>query len=384
MIRWIKKLIAQCKERYRVPRSVQDTIPVKRIWPDGIFQIGNRYSMSWKFSDINYLIASREDKEAMFDSYSELLNGLDSDAVTKITLNNKFMKQSEFENTVFMKLQDDGFDEYRQEYNDNLLSCALDANGIIQEKYITVTVHRKSIEDARAYFKRTEADFVQKLALLGSKLIPLDANERLRVLHGFYRAGEENYYSFDIRDSARLGHSFKDYICPDSMEKHADYLMLGGRFARVLYLKDYANYIRDDFVAELMDIQRNMMLSIDILPVPTDEAVREAQNTLLRVETNAATWQRKQNQNNNFRAMLPYDIELQRKETKKFLNDLTSRDLRMMFVIITMVITADSKEELDQDTERVLSIARGRTNQMAVLRYQQLDGLNTVLPTGAL
>ena len=147
MIRWIKRLIAQSKERYRVPRSVQDTIPVKRIWPDGIFQIGNRYSMSWKFSDINYLIASREDKEAMFDSYSELLNGLDSDAVTKITLNNKFMKQSEFENTVFMKLQDDGFDEYRQEYNDNLLSCALDANGIIQEKYITVTVHRKSIED---------------------------------------------------------------------------------------------------------------------------------------------------------------------------------------------------------------------------------------------
>ena len=384
MIRSIKKLLAQCKERYKVPRSVQDLIPVKKIWPDGIFQIGNRFSMSWKFTDINYMVASRKDKENMFECYEELLNGLDSDAVTKITLNNKFMKQSEFEDSVFIKLKGDGLDEYRREYNNNVLSCALDANGIVQEKYVTMTVHRKNIEDARSFFKRAAAELEQRLSDLGSDCIPLDANERLRVLHGFYRAGEENYYSFDIRDSARLGHSFKDYICPDSMEKHADYVMLGGRYARILYLKDYANFIRDDFVAELMDIQRNMMLSIDILPVPTDEAVRETQNTLLGVETNAANWQRKQNQNNNFSAMLPYDMELQRKETKELLDDLTNRDQRMMFAIITMVLTADSKEELDQDTERILSIARTRTNQMAVLRYQQLDGLNTVLPLGAL
>ena len=384
MIRSIKKLLAQCKERYKVPRSVQDLIPVKKIWPDGIFQIGNRFSMSWKFTDINYMVASRKDKENMFECYEELLNGLDSDAVTKITLNNKFMKQSEFEDSVFIKLRGDGLDEFRREYNDNVLSCALDANGIVQEKYITMTVHRKNIEDARSFFKRAAAELEQRLSDLGSDCIPLDANERLRVLHGFYRAGEENYYSFDIRDSARLGHSFKDYICPDSMEKHADYIMLGGRYARILYLKDYANFIRDDFVSELMDIQRNMMLSIDILPVPTDEAVRETQNTLLGVETNAANWQRKQNQNNNFSAMLPYDMELQRKETKELLDDLTNRDQRMMFAIITMVLTADSKEELDQDTERILSIARTRTNQMAVLRYQQIDGLNTVLPIGAL
>ena len=384
MIRSIKKLLAQCKERYKVPRSVQDLIPVKKIWPDGIFQIGNRFSMSWKFTDINYMVASRKDKENMFECYEELLNGLDSDAVTKITLNNKFMKQSEFEDSVFIKLRGDGLDEFRREYNDNVLSCALDANGIVQEKYITMTVYRKNIEDARSFFKRAAAELEQRLSDLGSDCIPLDANERLRVLHGFYRAGEENYYSFDIRDSARLGHSFKDYICPDSMEKHADYIMLGGRYARILYLKDYANFIRDDFVSELMDIQRNMMLSIDILPVPTDEAVRETQNTLLGVETNAANWQRKQNQNNNFSAMLPYDMELQRKETKELLDDLTNRDQRMMFAIITMVLTADSKEELDQDTERILSIARTRTNQMAVLRYQQIDGLNTVLPIGAL
>ena len=67
---------------------------------------------------------------------------------------------------------------------------------------------------------------------------------------------------------------------------------------------------------------------------------------MLGVETNITGWQRRQNQNNNFSAVVPYDMELQRKESKEFLDDLTTRDQRMMFAVVTMVITADSKEQL--------------------------------------
>ena len=69
---------------------------------------------------------------------------------------------------------------------------------------------------------------------------------------------------------------------------------------------------------------------IDILPVPTDEAARQLQSTLLGIETNVTNWQRRQNANNNFTATVPYDMELQRKETKEMLDDLTTRDQRMM------------------------------------------------------
>lgn len=111
------------------------------------------------------------------------------------------------------------------------------------------------------------------------------------------------------------------------------------------------------------------MLSIDILPVPTDEAVREIQNRLLGVETNVTNWQRRQNANNNFSAIVPYDMELQRKETKEMLDDLTTRDQRMMFGILTMVHLADSKKQLDSDTELLLSIARKHLCQMATLKW---------------
>ena len=71
----------------------------------------------------------------------------------------------------------------------------------------------------------------------------------------------------------------------DVIEKNKDYLILGDQYCRVLFLKDYASYIKDSMVTELTDLNRNMMLSIDILPIPTDEAVHEVESRLLGVET---------------------------------------------------------------------------------------------------
>ena len=46
MIKTIKTMSKQEKERYTVPRKVQDVIPVRRIWPDGIFLVGNKFSIA--------------------------------------------------------------------------------------------------------------------------------------------------------------------------------------------------------------------------------------------------------------------------------------------------------------------------------------------------
>jgi len=121
---------------------------------------------------------------------------------------------------------------------------------------------------------------------------------------------------------------------------------------------------------------------VDVIPVPTDEAVREGESRLLGVERNVVDFLRKQQNNNNFSGTIPYDLEKQRAEIKEFLDDLTSRDQRMMFANLTCVHTAETKEQLDSDTENVQTFARQRMCQMATLKFQQLDGLNTALPIG--
>ena len=383
MIKTLTNLFKQDKEKFVAPKGGQDVIPVAAIFDDGIFKVGkDKYSKTYRFTDINYAVASREDKEAMFLEYSELLNSLDSGATTKITINNRRLNRLDFEQTILIPTTGDNLDEYREEYNKILLDKATGANSIVQDKYITISINKKSVEDARTYFARVGADLIAHFGRLGSKCVELETDERLRIFHDFYRVGEESSFHFDIKETRKKGHDFKDYICPDTMEFEKDYFKMGNRYGRVLFLREYASYIKDSMVAELTDMNRNLMMSIDIVPVPTDEAAKEAENRLLGVETNITNWQRRQNANNNFSATVPYDMEQQKKEMKEFLDDLTTRDQRMMFAVITMVITADSKEQLENDTEALLTTARKHLCQFATLRFQQVDGLNTVMPFG--
>ena len=379
----IKRLKKLEKEGYHIPKRVQDVIPIQKIWDDGIFLVGkNKYSLTFKFTDINYAVASKEDKENMFLDYSELLNSFDSGSTTKITIALRRINKKNFEKDILLEFKQDGLDIYRQEYNKMLLEKAIDSNGMVREIYLTVSVHKKSHDDAKNYFRRISSDIISHLAKLGSKCTELNATEKLRILHDFYRIGEESNYNLDIKNLMKKGHSFKDYICPDSFSFKSDYFTMGSKFGRVLFLKEYASYIKDSMIAELTDMKQNLMLSIDVIPIPTDEAVKEVENRLLGVETNITNWQRKQNANNNFSAVVPYDMEQQRKESKEFLDDLTTRDQRMMFANLTLVITADTKEQLDADTETILITGRKHLCQIVALKYQQMDGLNTVLPIG--
>lgn len=383
MLKTLKRIFRLDKEKFKIPKCVQDIIPVKAIWEDGIFLVGkNKYSKSFKFLDINYAVASREDKEAMFLDYSSLLNSLDTGATTKITINNRRINKLDFEKTILLKDANDKLDKYRHEYNEMLINQAKNANEIVQEKIITISVYKDSVEEARNYFTRTSTELMNRFSTLGSKCIELDAKERLRIAHDFYRTREETSFHFDIHETMRKGHDFRDFICPDTTEIQKDYFMIGNRYGRAFFLKEYASYINDDMVSELTDLNRNMMLSIDIIPIPTDEAVKEAENRRLGVETNITNWQRKQNANNNWSSIIPYDMEQQRNDSKEFLDDLTLRDQRMFLVVITVVITDDTKEKLESDTEAIKQIASKNLCQLGILKYQQLDGLQTVLPFG--
>ena len=213
----IRNLFKRDKEEFNIPKSIQDTIPVNRIWKDGIFLLGkDKYSKTYRFTDINYAVASRNDKEAMFLNYSELLNSLDSSATSKITILNRRLNKVDFEKNILLPKANDNLDKYRDEYNRMLIEQATNSNSMVQEKFLTISINKNSLDEARQYFTRISAELNNRFRELGSKVESLSANERLRVIHDFYRVGEESIFNFDMIDNMRKGHSFKDYICSDS------------------------------------------------------------------------------------------------------------------------------------------------------------------------
>ena len=273
------------RDAFSVPRSVQKSIPIKRIYQDGVFQVSGKFSKTWRFFDVNYAVASPEKQRELFMTYCSFLNSLPIGATAKITLFNRQLNQKDFGRTLLMPMQGDRRDLYRNEYNALVLGKAAESNNLIQEKYITVSAEKKSVEEARAFFSRVGTDLTTGLSRMSSSVREITVNDRLRLLHDFYRPGEEQLFRFNLEDTIRKGHDFRDCIAPDCISFQKNHYELGNHVGRTLFLREYASFISDAMITELMDYPRNMMLSIDIIPVAMDEAVSDIRKRIMSVES---------------------------------------------------------------------------------------------------
>ena len=87
MLRTLKSVMRQDREKFKIPRSVQQAIPIQRIWKDGIFQVGrNKFAKTYRFTDINFEVLSEDDKKAKFLNYMSILNFFDCGATAKLTV----------------------------------------------------------------------------------------------------------------------------------------------------------------------------------------------------------------------------------------------------------------------------------------------------------
>ena len=237
----IKSLISANRterEKFRVPASVQKSIPIKRIYRDGIWGVGTKFSRTWSFTDINYAVAANEDQKEMFLSYCGVLNSLPTEATAKISICNRRHNQQEFERTMLVQERGDALDKYRRELNTIITGSTAGSNNLMQDKYITISAAKKNIEEARTFFSRVDADLSKSFGGLSSVARPLENHDRLRILHDIFQPGYEQYFRFDMDETMRKGHDFRDYICPDSLEFKSDFFTMGEKVGRVLVLRE--------------------------------------------------------------------------------------------------------------------------------------------------
>ena len=382
MIKTLQTIEKRDREPYRVPKSVRNAIPIQRIWENGIFQIGKeKYSKTYQITDVNYAVASLDAKQRMNKSYQELLNSQEPGTTTKITVFNRTQPKRTIRENL-LPLQGNDLDKLIKGRNDILLADAKVGNRITHSIYATVSSFHDKHDDVSRYYNTIATNLQSGLDALDAKCVDLDARERLRVFYDFFHPGEEEHFRFNMKTLMCRGHSFVDVIAPPFLSYKPDYIRIGKRYGRVLYLKDYPTILKDSMIGEMCNLGRNLMLSIDMISIPTSEAVKEVNNILLGIATNAAKWTQKQNQNLNWSATLPYDIQQQQQTTEELLKKLTQDNQQLKFVTVTLIHLADSKKQLDGDTATLISTGRKYSCEFEVLKYRQREGMDTALPYG--
>ena len=180
------KLLKKASEPlYKTPKSIQETIEIMAVAENGIFEVSrNKYSKCYRFQDINYTTATEDEQIGIFERYCRFLNSLDCNY--KITINNKNKNMEELRDKVLIAERNDGFNNYRRIYNEIIEEKIIEGRqGIEQERYLTITIERKNFEEAKAQFATLEATIHKAFIELGADIVPLNGNERLKVLYDF-------------------------------------------------------------------------------------------------------------------------------------------------------------------------------------------------------
>jgi len=377
-----KELKKASEPLYKSPKSIQQTIEIMKVAENGIFEVAkNRFSKCYRFQDINYTTTNETEQIDIFERYCKFLNSLDVNF--KITINNKNKDMEQVRDYVFLQRQDDGYDGFRRIYNDIMEQKIHEGRqGIEQERYLTITIERKNFEEAKAQFATIEASVHKAFGELGAEIVPLSGNERIKVLYDYYHLGDEGSFDFDIREAKKVGADFRNDLCNGMIQFYPDYFKDEKKFCRALFIKKYPSSLSDRFLNEITSLPVHSITSIDVVPIPKDMTTKILQKKYLGIESDIIKQQRVRNKNNDFSSEISYNKRIEKKEIEEIMDDVRENDQCLYYVSVTIILMADTKEELDSMTETVETI--GKRNSVTIEEHylKQRESLNTALPIG--
>lgn len=384
MDKWAK--YKKCDD-YRVaaPKSVTDLIEIKSIAENGIFEVGPSgiFTKTYTFTDINY-------SKADINSQIEILEGwcrwLNSNSVPfKITVNNKNRNMQTLREDVFIYYTGDGYDGYRSLFNDEIEYGITNGRaGIVQEMYLTVRYEvSDSYDDAKNFFATLESNMFQAYREIGSTMTPLTASERLRILHDFYRLGEEEYFRFDFRQAVTERQDFKDAITGSLLDfSHEDYFRSDNRYVSAIYLKTLPGTLSDRIITDISKLDIRMMLSIDVAPISDADADAVLKDIYLGVEKRISHQTQNRVKQMDFNSDISLPVQMDKESINTMIKEKAEEDQHFFYVMVNILVIADTLEQLKKNVNLVMLTAKNKSCIFDYSYMLQREALNTVLPIG--
>lgn len=366
----VKKTKKQ-KSGSKLKRTTIQTMPYERFVSNHVMlnaenvKVGHEtvslYSKSYLVSDINYTALTENEQEVKLRQFSELLNSFDSTVSVQISLVNLPMSREESE-CLMLHARGDGHDHQRKEFNTVIHDKIMDGQkGLQCRKIITVTVCAVDFETANTRLYNFEQRLNKSLAAIGSKAVPLTANDRVKLMTDILCDVDKEISPVSRSELDRQAE--KQLCCPDSFEFKKDFFMIGDKYARCIYIKHIGAEATDSLYRELLELNLQTVISENIHFVDQAEALRLVQRKLTDMKQEELNKKRKAADASKSAYVDPIEgtaLETDKLEAKAYLEKLQGQNVKMTRVQFVMMILADSMKELQSATDRIQTILRGR------------------------
>ncbi|MVB11381.1 hypothetical protein CAFE_20960 [Caprobacter fermentans] len=372
------------KPKKRGPQSAQQTIPYKEMLKDGICKVREGYyTKTLSYEDINYAVASSDDQSTIFDGYCGFLNYFDSALPFQLSfINHRSRPENRY--SVNISPQDDDFNSIRGEFTAMLENqIAKSNNGIVRSKYITFGINADGIGAARPRLERIEADIVGNFKKLGVQSATLSGRERLEVLHSQLHPGGREPFRFSWDMIPKTGMGTKDFIAPTSFDfRQSRAFRVGTTWGAALYMQIMASELSDKLLAELLEVDAEMTITLHIQTVDQTKAVKTVKAKLTDIDRMKMDEQKKAARAGYDIDILPPDLLTYSKDAAALLADLQSRNERMFLLTFLVVNTAPTRQQLENDIFTVSGITQKYNCFLKRLDFQQKQGFMSSLPLG--
>lgn len=366
----------------KVTKSVQQMLPYIAIYENGIAEVEKgSFSKSYLLSDVNFTTAD-EEQEVLFRSFCALLNAV-SDCAIEITCINRPVDREEFKKKHLYPFAHDGYDAYRQEANDILLSNLSKNNSITSDKLLTLTIQAEDADAAAKQFIRIDATVIQGVRDIGGSVAtPLGFSDRVKLLHSVYHLGENEEIDFSVEALQAAGITTKDIIAPDSMKVTKDFMEVGDKMFSTLFMATYPPTLTTNFIEELNELPFTSLVSIHLNAVAQDKAQKFIRTQIMNIDANIQAQQKRAAQRGYSTTLISPDVEMARNEALGLLEDVSAKNQRLFYATVVLTVIADDKEQLDERVKTAQTVARKHVCAFRKLGYQQDVGLAATLPMG--
>lgn len=383
--RQIQTLIKKAQEDKK-SISAQKTIPYDRMWPDGVCRVrDNHYNKTIQFFDINYQLATNEDKDAIFNGWCDVLNYFPPGMEVQFSFVNTVASQNSFEQSVKLPPGDDAFNDVRDEFAAMLESqMAKGNNGLIKAKYVTFGTEAENYKAAKIRLEQVELDLMNHFKRLGAKAEPMDGYERLQLLHSiFHMDNPDDSFMFDWKWLPATGLSTQDFIAPTSFHfKDSKRFSMGDKLATVSLLQIYATEMTDRILVDILGLDASQIVTMHIRAVDHTEAVKMLKRKITDLDKAKIDEQKKAVRAGYDIDILPSDLATYGKEVKKIFDELQTHNEHLFLMTFLIMHTADTRKQLDNIFMQAQSIAQEKSCKLVTLDFQQEQAMVSSLPLG--
>ncbi len=216
---------------------------------------------------------------------------------------------------------------------------------------------------------------VSGLRQVGLRAVSLEDPELLELFYNFYNPTTIEKKELSNIDRGGPSGNVEDIIAPTSLEVNSNYLKLGDKFAKNLFVLGYPRYLSSGWFSPVINLPELCDVSIFINPIDTAIALRKLRRKATQLESQMIT-------NQDKGLVRDPALETGFQDVESLRDSLQQATEKLFDVGVYMTIYADSEKDLNRLESEITNLLDAKLINMKPANFEQTKAWLSVAPTG--